>query len=200
MLNRLSELLPERMTMKRALIALVAVGFVVAAISIARDHSGDDEPAKAKPVDVSRKLERDLTTEQVKQQSEQVRKAQADLAEKVKEFSEDVRSRPLAITIREEHPGEVWVYGKVDGKPACVTPPKDDPTYLTVTGSDGPLQTEVVPLEAKRLESGACETTIKAYLSRQDWYKISIKGAGHGTFSPIKVAFSDEPQKVTIVG
>jgi hypothetical protein len=186
--------------MKRALIALVAVGFVVAAVTIARANSGDDEPSRAKPIDVSRKLARDVTREQTKQQADQVLKAQAELAEKVNEFSEDVRSRPLTITVREERPGDVWVYGEVAGKPACVTPPTDVPTYLTLTGSDGPLQTEVVPLEAKRLENGACETTIKAYLPRQDWYEVSIKGAGHGTFSPVKVEFSDQPQKVTIVG
>jgi hypothetical protein len=60
--------------MKRALIALVAVCLVAVAISIARANSGEQDTSEAKPSAVTSTgvdLSRELTTEQVKLQSEQ---------------------------------------------------------------------------------------------------------------------------------
>ena len=189
--------------MKRALIALVAVGFVVAAVSIGRAHSGDDAPSKAEPVDVSRKLDRDVTKEQTKRQSEQVLKAQEELKEKVDEFASE-QSHTFVVTVREETPGAVWVVGKVDGKPACVTPSKGAPTMVEVHVADIPdeseLTSKVAPLEATLLGSGACEASLKLFVPRMEKYEITVVGPGHGKFDPVRVRKDGEPQKVALVG
>jgi hypothetical protein len=185
--------------MKRALIALVAVGFVVAAISIARANSGAEEPS-AKPADVSRELARDLITEQTEQQAEQVLRAQEELRKDVDEFA-NAQSHTLIITIREERPGTVWVVGKVDGEPACVTPPKDAPTYVEVAPlrADVKLDSKVVPLEAKLLTSGACRASIELFVPQQDGYQITVSAPGHGSIGGVKVGHAIAPQKVTVV-
>ena len=134
--------------MKRALIALVAVGFVVTAISIARANSGDEEPS-AKPADVSRKLDRDITKDQTKQQAEQVLKAQEELERDVDEFAK-AQSHTLIVTIREEQPGTLWVVGKADGKPACVPPPNDAAAFVEAT----PLRANVKLDEQGRTPGG----------------------------------------------
>lgn len=185
--------------MKRALIALVAVGFVVAAISIARANSGEDTP-EAKPSDTSRQFDRELTTKQIKQQADQLHRAQAELARKVRAEA-DAHSHTLVVTIREEHPGDVWVTGKVDGKPACVTPPRDSPTYIRVSAlpADVKLAIEVVPLEAELLKSGACQASVELFVPRVDGYEITVSRPGH-PFGLARVGHDGQSQKVTIVG
>lgn len=186
--------------MKRALIALVAVGFVVAAISIARAHSGD-EPVKAN-IDVSRRLDRNVIKEQTKQQAEQLKRAQEDLKKQVDEF-ENEQSHTFVVTVREERPGAVWVVGEVDGKPACVTPSKDAPTMIAVSVADIPdaaLTSKVAPLEATLLKSGACEASLELFVPQMETYEITVAGPGHSKFDPVRVRKGDQPQKVTIVG
>jgi hypothetical protein len=194
--------------MKRAMIALAVVGFAVAAIGIARANSGADTPvAKPSPtdesrVDKSREFDRELTAGQIQAQADQTLKAQQELARKVAEEA-DMGSHTLVVTIREESPGAVWVVGKVDGDPACVTPPKDTPTYVVVSVAGIPgseLTSKLAPLEAKLLKSGACEATLELFVPQMDRYEITVTGAGHGTFDPVRVRSKDQPQKVTIVG
>lgn len=186
--------------MKRALIALVAVGFVVAAISIARANSGDDEPTKAS-IDVSRKLDRDVTKEQTTQPAEQVLKAQADLAAKV---AEDARTRgrqSIIVSLREVDPGDVWTITSVAGKSTCGIH-DENVTYVEVTaGQTGPLlASEVAPAEATLLSSGACEGTLEIFVPDASQYRITIGGAAKREFEPVDVLNSDRPVKVTIVG
>lgn len=192
--------------MKRGLVALVAVGFVVAAISIGRAHSGDDVPREANPssstaADVAKDFDRDLTTEQTKRQSEQVLQAQEDIRKQVAEMAKG-GSHTLIVTIREEHPGDVWVAGKVAGKPACVTPPKKVPSYITVSaGVDGSyLVTKTAPLEANLLKGGACQATLQLFVHPLNRYTISVAGAGHDKFDRVLVRIASAPQEVTIVG
>jgi Ni/Co efflux regulator RcnB len=184
--------------MKRALIALAAVAFVAAAISVARANSGEDTP-KAEPTSATN---RDLVKQQTKAQAEEVMKAQADLAEKVAQDNRAQGQQTLVITIREESPGEVWVAGKVDGKPACVTPPKKDPTFVEVTADqDGPtLKSETAPLEAALLKNGACEAVLELFVPDTRRYRVTIGGAGKASFKPVDVQNADHPIKVTIVG
>ena len=188
--------------MKRALIALVTVGFVVAAISVAKAHSGDDEPS-AKSVDVSRKLDREVTKEQTKQQAEQVLKAQDELKNDVDEFAANARSHTLIVTVREELPGAVWVVGKVDGKPACVTPSKDAPTMIKVFAAgipDAELTSKVAPLEAELLRSGACEASLELFVPQMERYEIAVAGPGGGKFGRTPVRKDGQPQTVALVG
>jgi hypothetical protein len=182
--------------MKRALIALAAVAFVVAAISIARANSGDDTP-KADPTSVAN---RDVVEEQTKAQSEEVMEAQARLAEKLAQDARAQGQQTLVITIREESPGEVWVAGRVDGEPACVTPPKKDPTFVEVmAGRDGPtLESETAPLDAVLLKSGACEAVLELFVPDTKQYRVTIGGAGKASFKPVDVPNSDHLIKVTI--
>ena len=190
--------------MKRVLIALVAIAFVVAAIGIARDHAGEDIPA-AKPsatddsrVDVTRPFDRELTTDQIKQQSEQLLRAQEDLKSRMDEYLNG-ESHTLIVTIREERPGRVWIVAKVNGKPVCVTPPQDAPTYVLVTplGADLPLATEVAPVEATLLKNGACQVRVELVVPRQGGYQITVVTADRNSFGGIKVGHEGEPQKVT---
>lgn len=194
--------------MKRALIACVAVGFVVAAISIARGHTGESQHSEAQapattsaPADVSRPFDRELTTEQIKKQADQVLQAQEDIAKDVAELAND-SAHSLIVTIREERPGKVWVVGKVDGKPACVTPSKKVPTYINVkAGIDGTyLVSKTAPLEATLLKSGACRATLELFVHPLSRYEITVAGAGQDTFDPVKVARAEKPQRVTLVG
>lgn len=184
--------------MKRALIALVAVGFVVVAISIARANSGDDTP-KAEPTSAST---RDAVDGQVQAQADQVTEAQADLAERVAEEERPNGKQTLVVTLREEVPGNVWIIGKIDGKPACVTPPKKDPTYIEVTaGKAGPaVAGEIAPLEATLLRSGACEASLEIFVPDTKAYRVTIGGAGKTSFEPADVRNADHPLKVTIAG
>ncbi len=177
--------------MKRALIALVTVGFVVAAISIARANSGEDDAPKANPSEGAQR---------VAEQSEQVLRAQEELRKDVEEYAEG-RTHTLVVTIREERPGDVWVVGKVDGKPTCVTPPKDVPTYVTAAPLrvDMELQTKVVPLEAALLKGGACQASIELFVPLLDGYLVTVSGAGHDSIGLAKVGHATAPQKVTIV-
>lgn len=203
MLDRLSRNGPEAEPMKRALIACVAVGFVVAVISIARGHTGQSQPSEATTstsADVSRPFDRELTTEQIKKQADQVLQAQADIAKDVAELAND-SAHSLIVTIREERPGKVWVVGKIDGKPACVTPPKDIPTYVEVTpmGTDMQLASHAVPTEATLLKSGACRASIELFVPLLDGYQIKVARPGH-PFGLAKVARAERPQRVTIVG
>lgn len=191
--------------MKRILMALAATAFVVAAIGIARANSGDSEtptaaPSATSPADISR--DRALTTEQVGEQSEQALKAQADLAARVRDAADT--SQTLIVTIRENTPGEVWIKGRVDGKPACVTPPKHVPTYVTAYAAgvnDASLAgATMVPLEAELLRSGACQATVELFVPQLTTYEVSIRGAGKGTFDPIVVRKAGAAQKVTLAG
>lgn len=184
--------------MKRALIALAAVAFVVAAINIARANSGEDIP-KAEPTSATN---RDLVKQQTKAQSEQVKKAQADLAEKVAEAKRANGRQRLVVTLREEVPGDVWTAGRASAKPSCVTPPKMEPTYIEVTaGRTGPaVASELAPLEASLLRSGACEATLEMFVPDVRQYRVTIGGAGKGKFDPADIQNADHSIKVTIAG
>ena len=194
--------------MKRALLACVAVGFVVAAISIARGHTGQSQPFEAQapsttttPADVSRPFDRELTTEQIKKQADQVLRAQEDIAKDVAELAND-SAHSLIVTIREESPGDLWALGRSAGKPACVRPSQDVSASIKVTaGVDGSyVVTKLVPSKARLLKDGACQATLKLFVHPHDLYAITVEGAGGSTFDPVKVSNGDEPQKVTIVG
>lgn len=184
--------------MKRVLITLAGVAFVVAAISIARANSGDDTP-KAEPTSATN---RDLVKQQTKAQAEELTKAQAHLAEKMAQDTRAQGQQTLIVTMREESPGQVWVPGRVDGKPACVTPPKRDPTFVEVTaGQDGPtLKSETAPLEAALLKNGACEAVLELFVPETRRYRVTIGGAGKASFKPVDVQNADHPVTVTFVG
>lgn len=189
--------------MKRALIALVAVGFVVVAISIARANSGDEEPTATTDksgTDRSFEFDRDDIEHQTKQQAEQVQRAQEELKRDVEEFASG-QSHTLIVTIREERPGTVWVVGKVDGQPACVTPPKDAPSFVEVAPlrANVKLDSKAVPPEAKLLNSGACQASVELFVPRLDGYQITVSAAGHGSIGGVKVGHATAPQKVTVV-
>jgi hypothetical protein len=184
--------------MKRALIALVAVGFVVAAINIARANSGEDTP-KAESTSAS---PRDAVAEQVQEQAEQLTQAQADIAEKVAEEKRANGRQTLVVTLRERVPGAVWTVGKVDGKPACVTSPKNVPTYIEVTaGKTGPaIAGETAPLEATLLRGGACEASLEIFVPDVKHYRVTIGGDARGKFVPVDVQNANHPLKVTVAG
>ncbi len=181
--------------MKRALIALVAVAFVVVAINVARANSGEDDAPKAKPSTSTANPE---VEQQTREQSEEVLKAHAALAEKVAEQARANGQQTLVVTLREENPGDVWVAEES----ACVTPPKMDPTYIEVTaGKDGPtLKSETAPLEAALLKNGACEASLEIFVPDTKHYRVTIGGAGRGEFEPADVRNADHPIKVTIAG
>jgi hypothetical protein len=185
--------------MKRVLIALVAVGFVVVAIGIARANSGDENEPKAKSSTSTANPE---VKEQVQAQAEQVLKAQADLAEKVAEDKRANGRQSVVVTLREEVPGQVWIVGKIDGKPACVTPPKRDPTFIEVTaGKTGTaVASELAPLEASLLRSGACEASLEIFVPDVRQYRVTIGGDARDSFDPADLQNADHPLKVTIVG
>lgn len=192
--------------MKRALVALVAVGFVVVAVSIARGHTGESQPSEAQattrtPADVSKNFDRELMTEQIEHQADQVLRAQGELNKQVDAHTRG-GSHTLVVTIREERPGDVWVPGKVAGKPACVTPPKDYATFINVTaGVDGiHLVSKTVPLEATLLDSGACQTTLEIHVHPLSRYVLTMSGPGNGGFEPVAVRHSGSLQRVTVVG
>lgn len=174
--------------MKRALIAFVVCGFVVAAIGIARENTGADVPpemqssASDTPPDDADQLD------------------PPDIETPVADATEG--SHVLLVTIREERPGDVWVRGRVAGKPACVTPARGVLTWVNVTaGFDASyVVARVVPAEARLMPNGACQATLKLLVHPMAGYEIAVAGPGHRTFDLVKVAHGGEPQKVTLVG
>ncbi len=177
--------------MKRALIALVAAGFVVAAISVARANSGENEP----------RHHRSAVASEAARQAEQVLRAQEELRKNVEEYA-DGRTHTLVVAIREERPGKVWILGKVDGKAVCVTPPGNAPTYVHVTPlrDDLPLATEVAPVEVTLLKNGACQAKVELIVPQRDGYQVTVVTANRrNSFGGVKVAHARAPQKVTIL-
>lgn len=193
--------------MKRALLTIIVIGVVAAAIGIVRSNSDDSRAAKPSAtndshVDVTRAFDRELTTDQIKQQAEQSLRAQADLAAKVKDASK-AGSHTLVVTIREESPGDVWVVRKIGGKSACVTPPKTTATYVRVSyAGDAPsrLRTTVTPEEAQLLTSGACEAHLELFVPSVSTYKVAVVGTGQSKFDPVRIRRDGNSQKVTVVG
>jgi len=189
--------------MKRSLIALAATAFVVAAIGIARANSGDSgapTAAQTTPADIAR--DRAQTTGQVAGQSEQVLKAQADLAARVRDAA-DTSTHTLVVTIREDTPGKIWTSGTIQGKPACVTPPKSVPSYVAVYAEgvhEASLANAMVPLEAELLKSGACQATVELFVPQVKTYEVSIRGTGMGRFGPVLVRKAGTSQKVILAG
>ena len=191
--------------MKRSLIALAATAFVVAAIGIARANSGDlgaptATATRTTPADISR--DRAQTTEQAAGQSEQVLKAQADLAARVRDAA-DTSTHTLVVTIREDTPGKIWTSGTIEGKPACVTPPKSVPSYVAVYAEgvhEASLANAMVPLEAELLKSGACQATVELFVPQVKTYEVSIRGTGMGGFGPVLVRKAGSSQRVNLAG
>ena len=82
--------------MKRVLMAIAGTGLFIAAIGVARAHTGEDATpdaqapstsAPTQPADVSHDFDRELTTDQIKQQADQVKKAQQDIKDEVERQS-----------------------------------------------------------------------------------------------------------------
>jgi len=185
--------------MKRVLIALVAVGFVVVAIGIARANSGDENEPKAKS---STSTANPDVKEQVKAQAEQVMKAQSDLAEKVAEDKRANGRQTIDVTLREEVPGDVWRVKTTDGKRTCVIPSALAMTFIDVTdGQTGStLTSDHAPLEATLLKSGACEASLEIFVPDVRQYRVTIGGDARDSFDPADLQNADHPLKVTIVG
>jgi hypothetical protein len=85
--------------MKRVGLAVAGAALLVVAISIAQAHTGESTPdarpsSTPKPtqeVDVSRPHEPDLARQQVKEQAEQLRKAQDEIKKQVTEAAQRAR-------------------------------------------------------------------------------------------------------------
>lgn len=185
-------------------IGAVAVVAVVTAGAVALTR-GDDSPTHtpSSGIDPSRSLH------EGKAEAEQLLKAQADLARRTAEYSEQLQKsqwHQLLATIREESPYDVY---KPDANGNICVRATEAPAQLVVdAGAENPkvLAERDVPGTAKLNPDGSCEATVSIDDAPfATHYRLGAAIEGQGILQPTSPGMTElktstqRPQKVVVL-